>query len=53
MVTTLTGHDAPSYAEFARAAGIPLGSVGPTRIRYLRKLRRSLEESGLGAHCWS
>jgi RNA polymerase sigma factor (sigma-70 family) len=53
MVTTLTGHDAPSYAEFARAVGIPLGSVGPTRIRYLRKLRRRLEESGLGAHCWS
>jgi RNA polymerase sigma factor (sigma-70 family) len=52
MVTTLTCCDAPSYADFARVTGMPLGSVGPTRIRYLRKLLRRLEESGLGAHAW-
>ncbi|MGH3776440.1 MAG: RNA polymerase sigma factor [Pseudonocardiaceae bacterium] len=36
------------YAEVARAAGIPLGAVGPTRARALRQLRGSLHEHGLG-----
>jgi RNA polymerase sigma factor (sigma-70 family) len=52
LVTTLTGSDAPPYAAFARATGVPVGSIGPTRMRYLRKLRRQLEASGLGAHAW-
>jgi RNA polymerase sigma factor (sigma-70 family) len=46
------GADAPSYADFARASGMPTGSVGPTRMRYLRKLRRRIEESGLDARSW-
>ncbi len=41
--------DSPrSYAEVARAAGIPPGAIGPTRVRALRQLRDSLEEHGLG-----
>lgn len=31
----------PSYREVGRALGMPTGSIGPTRARYLRKLRNS------------
>ena len=34
----------PSYAEVAARLGIAVGSVGPTRIRCLRRLRRLLGE---------
>jgi RNA polymerase sigma factor (sigma-70 family) len=30
----------PSYAEISRRLGIPVGSIGPTRARALRRLRR-------------
>jgi RNA polymerase sigma factor (sigma-70 family) len=37
------------YAEIARATGIPIGSIGPTRARALRRLRRlGNDEHGLG-----
>jgi RNA polymerase sigma factor (sigma-70 family) len=32
------------YAEVARDTGIPIGSIGPTRIRALGNLRRSLSD---------
>lgn len=42
--------DSPQpYAEIARTMGIPIGSVGPTRARALRQLRRMLDERGLGS----
>ncbi len=34
--------DPPSYADLARALGIPLGSLGPTRARCLKRLRELL-----------
>ncbi len=34
----------PSYAEVARRMGMAVGSVGPTRIRCLERLRRVLDE---------
>jgi len=34
--------DRPDYAELARALGMPVGSIGPTRGRCLAKLRESL-----------
>jgi RNA polymerase sigma factor (sigma-70 family) len=52
MVVTLTGVDAPAYGDFARVSGIPVGSIGPKRMRYLRQLRRRLEDSGLGVAAW-
>jgi RNA polymerase sigma factor (sigma-70 family) len=52
MLAALTSGDAPSYQDFARANGMPTGSIGPTRMRYLRKLRLRMEESGLGAPTW-
>ena len=33
-----------SYANVARALGIPVGSIGPTRGRCLEQLRRLLNE---------
>jgi RNA polymerase sigma factor (sigma-70 family) len=52
LVVTLSGTDAPAYADFARRKGMPIGSIGPTRMRLLRKLRSSLERNGLGVHAW-
>jgi RNA polymerase sigma factor (sigma-70 family) len=34
----------PSYAEVAARLGMAVGSVGPTRIRCLERLRRTLDE---------
>jgi DNA-directed RNA polymerase specialized sigma24 family protein len=34
----------PSYAEVAARLGMAVGSVGPTRIRCLKRLRRALGE---------
>lgn len=52
LLMTLVRPDAPRYAEFARATGMPIGSVGPRRMRYLHTLRRRLEAAGLGSHVW-
>ncbi|MFN2496300.1 MAG: RNA polymerase sigma factor [Pseudonocardiaceae bacterium] len=41
-----------SYAEVARAAGIPVGSIGPNRGRALQQLRQMLDECGLGPGVW-
>ena len=40
------------YAEVARAAGIPLGGMGPTRARALRQLRGRINDDGLGPDTW-
>ncbi len=37
------------YTEIARATGIPISSIGPTRARALRQLRALGTEHGLGA----
>jgi RNA polymerase sigma factor (sigma-70 family) len=37
----------PSYAEIAVTFDIPIGSIGPTRARCLRRLRRLLAERGI------
>jgi DNA-directed RNA polymerase specialized sigma24 family protein len=34
--------DRPDYASVARALGMPIGSIGPTRGRCLAKLRQQL-----------
>jgi RNA polymerase sigma factor (sigma-70 family) len=40
------------YADIARSAQLPIGSIGPTRARTLRMLRQTLEEHGLGRETW-
>jgi DNA-directed RNA polymerase specialized sigma24 family protein len=52
MLATLTGGNGPNYADFAHANGISTGSVGPARMRYLRRLRNRIEEYGLDAQTW-
>ena len=37
-----------AYAEMAAHTGMPVGSVGPTRMRALRALRTGLEGAGFG-----
>jgi len=48
LVWMLFTDNPPSYAEVARAAGIPPGGIGPTRARALRQLRHKLHEYELG-----
>jgi RNA polymerase sigma factor (sigma-70 family) len=52
LLVALTIGDTPHYADLARATGMPIGSIGPTRMRYLRKLRQRLEHAGLGVQAW-
>jgi RNA polymerase sigma factor (sigma-70 family) len=52
IVVTLVASGVPRYAEFATATGLPIGSIGPMRMRYLVRLRRGLEDAGLGANAW-
>lgn len=52
LLWALTRCDAPAYAELSRLTGMPIGSIGPTRGRYLARLRRHLEDAGLGREAW-
>jgi DNA-directed RNA polymerase specialized sigma24 family protein len=36
--------DRPDYAGIARDLGMPVGSIGPTRMRCLRKLKALLDD---------
>jgi RNA polymerase sigma factor (sigma-70 family) len=48
LIRMLFADNPRSNAEIARAAGIPLGGIGPTRARALRQLRDRLDEHELG-----
>ncbi len=43
LIRILFQEDPPGYAELSLRTGIPVGSIGPTRARALRKLRRVIE----------
>jgi RNA polymerase sigma factor (sigma-70 family) len=43
LMRMLIAEPAPSYAEIARATGMPVGSIGPIRARCLERLRRDPE----------
>lgn len=45
VVHALFAAEKTPYAEVARATGIPVGSLGPTRARVLRRLRQLLDET--------
>lgn len=47
LLRVLMADPAPSYAEAAKALGMPIGSIGPTRARCLARLRRNPELVGL------
>ena len=44
LLRLLLAEPAPSYEDVAAALGRPLGAIGPTRGRCLRRLRRVLEQ---------
>jgi RNA polymerase sigma factor (sigma-70 family) len=44
LLRVLIALPTPSYADVALALGIPVGSIGPTRVRCLRQLRRLLAD---------
>jgi len=39
LLVLLHAQSRPSYRDISRDLGIPTGSIGPSRARYLRKLR--------------
>jgi RNA polymerase sigma factor (sigma-70 family) len=41
LLSMLFADPSPRYAEVSRALGIPIGSIGPTRARSLRRLREN------------
>ena len=49
LLHAVTSADRPAYAEISKATGMAVGSIGPTRGRYLTRLRKRIEESGLDA----
>jgi DNA-directed RNA polymerase specialized sigma24 family protein len=50
LLRLLMCEDCPSYTEVAQRMGIPIGSIGPMRMRALQILRRALEFSDAGLH---
>ena len=46
LLRVLMAVDRPVYAEVAEALDMPIGSIGPTRMRCLERLRELVAESG-------
>ena len=46
LLRVLMAVEPPSYAEVAEALGLPIGTIGPTRMRCLQRLRELIAESG-------
>lgn len=44
LLRMLARPDRPSYAEVSHTLGMPVGSIGPTRIRALTRLRHEIED---------
>jgi RNA polymerase sigma factor (sigma-70 family) len=49
LLRMLMAEDEPSYEEVGAALGIPVGAIGPTRMRCLDRLRATTEIAELGA----
>lgn len=47
LLRLLVADPAPSYEEIGAALDMPIGSIGPTRMRCLRRLRTEVERLGL------
>jgi RNA polymerase sigma factor (sigma-70 family) len=52
LLKAVTCADRPAYADISKATGMAVGSIGPTRGRYLNRLRKLIEESGLDVDAW-
>jgi RNA polymerase sigma factor (sigma-70 family) len=49
LMDRLMAEDSPSYESISAELDMPIGSIGPTRMRCLRKLREALAERGIDA----
>jgi RNA polymerase sigma factor (sigma-70 family) len=49
LLKAVTSADRPAYADISKATGMAVGSIGPTRGRYLNRLRKLIEDAGLDA----
>jgi RNA polymerase sigma factor (sigma-70 family) len=49
LLKAVTSADRPAYSDISKETGMAVGSIGPTRGRYLTRLRKLIEESGLDA----
>jgi RNA polymerase sigma factor (sigma-70 family) len=49
LLKAVTSADRPAYADISAATGMAVGSIGPTRGRYLNRLRKLIEDAGLDA----
>jgi RNA polymerase sigma factor (sigma-70 family) len=52
LLRAVTSSDRPAYTDISRETGMAVGSIGPTRGRYLTRLRKLIEDSGLDAAAW-
>lgn len=48
LLRLLVSEECPSYTEVAKRMGIPIGSIGPMRMRALQMLRQELEWADVG-----
>ena len=48
LISSLFQDNPPGYAQLSATTGIPVGSIGPTRARALRKLRQMVDEGSVG-----
>ena len=48
LLRLLMADEEPSYEEVGAALGMPVGSIGPTRIRCLEKLKATMATAELG-----
>jgi RNA polymerase sigma factor (sigma-70 family) len=51
LISTLFSDPAPRYGDVSLALGIPIGSIGPTRARALKRLRENQGLRTLAAEC--
>lgn len=49
LLSALSIDDRPSYTRISSLLGVPVGSIGPTRARALRRLEQELALEGLSA----
>ena len=47
LLRLLVADEEPSYEEIGSALGMPIGAIGPTRMRCLDKLRKTVDDAEL------
>jgi hypothetical protein len=50
LLRVIAFHDRPDYSKLSTELSMPVGSIGPTRSRCLKKLRESLGTDPAWSH---